>query len=184
MKSRTGMVLVTALGSLLAAIMVTPANAASAPPARFGDGLVAERGVIAVGDRVSPNGAATAAVIQSQLYCYVGVRAPKLEADRRLTETWWMDCRNPANPSQPATDIQSVYMQVRIYNGSPYAWEPGTMVGGTECTRNPPKPECSATTYQPIQFGLSYYTRLDVTVTFIGGATQYRCFVTDPIRFV
>jgi len=178
MKNRIGMVLVAVLSGLLTAIMVTPASAASAHRA-----FVAKPGVITVTNGISPAGGATVAVTPPQSFCYVGVNQPTLSADRKLTETWWLDCRSLANPQLPAPDIQSVHMQVRIYNGTPNPYLPGVMVGGTECYRYGTKPSCSATTYSPIKTGAPYYTRLDVAVALTGGTTQYGSFVTDPITF-
>ncbi len=184
MKVRIGLALVAAMSGLLATIGAAPA--AAAPAAGSGGALVAKPGVTTIVARISVSDM-TVQATPPQSFCYVGVSWPVLSSDRRVTATWALDCRSLANPAMPAPDIAGASLQVRIFQGVPSVWDPpgGTMLKGLECLSiQRTNPSCAVTTDSPVQFGIPYYTRLDVKVTLTGGTEPVGAFVTDPIRFI
>jgi hypothetical protein len=187
-------VTLAAVLAVLATVLVAAPAAQAAPPglgqpastelqARAGGGFIAESGVRVLDARISVEGAATQQVSPPQSFCYVGVTWPIIHADQRATATWFLDCRSLANPNLPAPDIAGASMQVRIFQGEFNPFEPGQMVVGTECLSiQRTNPQCSTTTPGPLQFGVAYYSRLDVTVTLTGGAQPTGSFITPSIR--
>jgi hypothetical protein len=169
---------------LLITALAAPAAAQPAPDgfSRPASGFAAGPGVRTLESRILVPGAGTQQASPPQSFCYVGVNPPTIHPDQRLTETWFLDCRSLADPNQPAPDIFMVLMDVRIFQGEPNPFEPGRELSHTSCSSGRTNPSCSSTTPDPLQFGVPYYTRLDVSVSLTGGANPTGSFVTEPIR--
>ncbi|HWH01392.1 MAG TPA: hypothetical protein VNV66_19250 [Pilimelia sp.] len=183
MKVRFALLVAAAVSGLLA-VAVAPASAASARPVRPGGGFVAETGVTTVVDRIgTARAVAGTQAAEPESICWVDSPGPRLTADRRVTVTWTVDCRSRANPQVPATDVQSLTLRVRLYQGIFNVWEPGRELDATECLSLRPSTSCTATSDGPAGFGVSYYGRLDVSGVFTAGPAS-ASFITANVRFV
>jgi hypothetical protein len=166
-------------GGLLAAA-VTPAGVAAADTALpAGGGLVTGTGVIASAKQTtSPANTTRGAGIQSSSYCNVSVSQPQVNASLILSGTWRVSCRNGANP---APDIFEIEMTARIYQGTPALG--GTNVGARWClTHSSPIMDCTVSTTGPIQYYISYYSKLEVAVTLTSGEVYRGTFYTYPTQ--